>query len=315
MRIGIDMMGGDFSPGSPIKGALLAKKELPEKVEIVFLGNRDIIVEYAQLHALDISSFEIIHTDHVVRAGDHPLKSFTKTPDASIFLGQKLLKRNELDGFCSAGNTGAMLVGAMQIITPIPGIIRPAIAAMIPNLEGPDSVILDVGLNPDARPDVLYQYGLIGSLYARFVNGIDEPRVALLNIGAEEEKGNLVARSTHQLMMDNEGYNFIGNMEANDLFLQSETDVLVTDGFVGNIVLKEAEAFYRLISARNVCNGYFEMFNFENFGGTPVLGVQAPLVIGHGISNDKAIKNMIIETSRVVESALIENIAHTLNQE
>jgi phosphate acyltransferase len=314
MRIGIDMMGGDFSPGSPIEGALLARKELPEEVEIVLIGNRNIIRDYAHEHMVDISAFEIIHTDYVVQAGDHPLRSYTKMPDASIFLGQKMLKRKELDGFCSAGNTGAMLVGAMQIITPIPGIIRPAIAAVIPNLEGPDAVILDVGLNPDARPDVLYQYGLLGSLFARLVNGIDDPRVALLNIGAEEEKGNLVTRSTYQLMQENEEYHFIGNMEANALFLKSETDVLVTDGFVGNIVLKEAEAFYRLISATNVCNGYFEMFNFENFGGSPVLGVQAPLVIGHGISNDKAIKNMIIETSRVVDSALIDNIKVTMNK-
>jgi glycerol-3-phosphate acyltransferase PlsX len=114
-------------------------------------------------------------------------------------------------------------------------------------------------------------------------------------------------------MDDSDDFQFIGNMEANGLFLSSETDVLVCDGFVGNIVLKEAEAFYRLISSRNICNGYFEMFNFENFGGTPVLGVKAPLVIGHGISNDTAVKNMIIQTRNVIESELVNNIAETLN--
>jgi glycerol-3-phosphate acyltransferase PlsX len=313
MRIGIDIMGGDYSPGAAIEGSLLAREELSSDVEMILIGDRERIEPYATEKAHDLSSFEIIHTAEWLRMGDHPLKSLKRTPGASIFLGQRLLKNKELDGFCSAGNTGAMLVGAMQIITPIPGVIRPAISAMIPNHEGPDSVLLDVGLNPDARPDVLYQYGILGSLYARLVNEISEPRVALLNIGEEEEKGNLVARSTYQLMDDSDDFQFIGNMEANGLFLSSETDVLVCDGFVGNIVLKEAEAFYRLISSRNICNGYFEMFNFENFGGTPVLGVKAPLVIGHGISNDKAVKNMIIQTRNVIESELVNNIAETLN--
>ena len=313
MRIGIDIMGGDYSPEAAIEGSLLARKALPPAVEIILIGDRELIHNYANEKACDISTFEIIHTPDWLRMGDHPLKALKKMPGASIFLGQRLLKQKELDGFCSAGNTGAMLVGAMQIVTPIPGVIRPAISAMIPNHEGPDSVILDVGLNPDARPDVLYQYGILGSLYAKLVNDIANPRVALLNIGEEEEKGNLVARSTYQLMEENDDFNFIGNMEANALFLKAESDVLVCDGFVGNIVLKEAEAFYNLISSRNVCNGYFEMFNFENFGGTPVLGVKAPLVIGHGISNDRAVKNMIIQTSNVVDSELVNNITETLN--
>ena len=312
MRIGIDIMGGDFFPGAPIEGSLLARQELPPEAEIVLLGNRDIIGAYAREKDLDVSSFEIIHTEQYLHAGDHPLKSFSKAPNATIFLGQRLLKQKELDGFCSAGNTGAMLVGAMQITLPVPGLIRPAISAAIPNFEGPDSIILDVGLNPDARPDVLYQYGLLGSLYSRFVSRRDNPSVALLNIGEEEEKGSLVVKSTYQMMSGTGAFNFTGNIEANELFVKNKVDVVVCDGFVGNIVLKEAEAFYRLVSARKVCNGYFEMFNFENFGGTPVLGVRAPLVIGHGISNDKAIKNMIIQTHKVIEAELIEQIKVTM---
>ena len=162
--------------------------------------------------------------------------------------------------------------------------------------------------------DVLYQYGLIGSLYSKLVNKIENPRVSLLNIGKEEEKGNLVTKSAHQLMKDSTEFNFVGNLEANELFLDLDTDVVICDGFVGNIVLKEAEAFYRLVSKKNICNGHFEMFNFENYGGTPVLGIQAPLVIGHGISNDKAIKNMILETSNVVKSGLISNIKEAFNK-
>ncbi len=314
MRVGIDIMGGDFAPEAPILGSILAREELSAEIEIIFVGNRDIIEKYARDHQLDISQFPIIHTVDLVQMADHPLKSFSKLPNASIFLGQKMLKTGDLDGFCSAGNTGAMLIGAMQIISSIPGVIRPAISAEIPNMDGPNGLILDVGLNPDARPDVLYQYGIIGSLYSKLVNNVAKPRVSLLNIGKEEEKGNLVAKSTYQLMKDSDDFQFVGNLEANELFLNLETDVVVCDGFVGNIVLKEAEAFYKLVRKRKVCNGYFEMFNFENFGGTPILGVQSPLVIGHGISNDKAIKNMILETSNVVKSGLINNIKEALNR-
>jgi glycerol-3-phosphate acyltransferase PlsX len=314
MRIGIDIMGGDFAPGSAIEGSLLAREALSPEVEIIFVGNKEIIASYAEEKNLDISSFEIIHAEQTIGMGDHPLRSFSKKPDSSIFMGQRLLKNKELDGFCSAGNTGAMLIGAMQIITPIPGVIRPAISALIPTLNGPDAIILDVGLNPDPRPDVLYQYAIIGSLYAQIVNKTENPRISLLNIGSEEEKGNLITKNAYQLMLGSDDFNFIGNLEANELFVDSLTDVLVCDGFVGNIVLKEAEAFYKLISSRNICNGYFEMFNFENFGGTPVLGVQAPIVVGHGISNDIAIKNMIIQTLKVLESGLIENIKDSLNK-
>ena len=163
---------------------------------------------------------------------DHPLKSFSRKPEASIFLGQKLIRSGDLDGFCSAGNTGAMLVGAMQIISSIPGVIRPAISSIIPNLDDRHAIILDVGLNPDARPDVLYQYGVIGSYYASLVNNIKDPRVSLLNIGSEEEKGNLVVKSTYQLMKDTDDFNFIGNIEANELFQSAVTDVIVRANYV-----------------------------------------------------------------------------------
>jgi glycerol-3-phosphate acyltransferase PlsX len=202
----------------------------------------------------------------------------------------------------------------MQIITSIPGIIRPAIAATIPNVEGSQSVILDVGLNPDARPDVLYQYGSIGTIYTHLVHGIAEPAVALLNVGVEESKGNMVTRSAYPLMKESSNYHFIGNFEANEMFVSSRADVLVCDGFVGNIMLKQAEAFYKVVSLKSLADGYFELFNFENFGGTPVLGINAPLLIGHGISNDKAIKNMLLHTAEVVGAGLVNRIKEELDR-
>jgi len=314
MRIGIDIMGGDFAPGSTIRGAILARESLPVDTEVVLIGNKEIITRYSEENQLNIDGFTIVHAQEAVEMDDHPLKAFKEKPQAGLFQGHRLLAKGSLDGFCSAGNTGAMMVGAMQVITSIPGIIRPAIAANIPNTSGTNSVLLDVGLNPDARPDVLYQYGSIGTIYSHLVHGIAEPGVALLNVGIEESKGNLVTRSTYQLMKESSNYNFIGNIEANEMFVSTRADVIVTDGFIGNIMLKQAEAFYKVVSERGVCNGYFEMFNFENFGGTPVLGVKAPLVIGHGISNDKAIKNMLIHTAEVVGAGLVNRLKEELEK-
>jgi len=314
MRIGIDMMGGDFAPGSVIRGAILARESLAPDVDIVLIGDRDILARYAEENQLDIGGLSYVHSSDAVGMEDHPLKAYKEKPHAGLFMGHRLLNDGSLDGFCSAGNTGAMMVGAMQIINSIPGIIRPAIAATIPNVEGTRSVILDVGLNPDARPDVLYQYGTIGTIYTQLVHGIKEPAVALLNVGTEESKGNLVTRSAYQLMKECSNCNFIGNFEANEMFVSSRADVIVTDGFVGNIVLKQAEAFYNVVSQKRLENDYFELFNFENFGGTPVLGVNAPLLIGHGISNDKAIKNMLLHTAEVVGAGLVNRIKEELDR-
>ncbi len=314
MRIGIDMMGGDFAPGATIRGSILARESLPADVEIVLIGDQEVLSRYAEEHKLDVSKLTLIHTTDTVGMEDHPLKAYKEKADASIFLGQRLMIDGSIDGFCSAGNTGAMLVGAMQIVNSIPGIIRPAIAAHIPNMDGEHAIVLDVGLNPDARPDVLYQYGAIGTIYSKLVNGIENPNVALLNIGREEDKGNMVSRSAYQLMKESSGYNFIGNFEANELFISKRADVIVTDGFVGNMLLKEAEAFYRVVSMKGVCNGYFEMFNFENFGGSPILGVNAPLIIGHGISSEKAIKNMLRLTSEVVGAGLVSRLIEELDR-
>ena len=314
MRIGIDMMGGDYAPGSTIGGAILAKEALPAGVEVVLIGDQDVFRKHCDKHQIDPKGLIIEHTKDTVGMDDHPLKAFKEKPRAGLYLGQNMLMDGSLDGFCSAGNTGAMMVGAMQIITSIPGIIRPAIAAPVPNVDDHPGIMLDVGLNPDARPDVLYQYGSIGTIYSKLVHGIDSPRVALLNVGREESKGNLVTRSAYQLMNESSAYNFIGNIEPNEFFVESRAEVIVTDGFIGNMMLKQAEAFYRLVARKKVANGYFEMFNFENFGGTPVLGINAPLVIGHGISTETAVKNMLLHTHEVVVAELVSRIKEELDR-
>jgi len=314
MRIGIDMMGGDFAPDVTITGSILARQELPAEVEIVLIGDMDLIHQKADESNVDLSGFAVVDARSHVRMGDHPLKAFKEKPGSGLFEGMRMLRRGEIDGFCSAGNTGAMMIGAMQIVNPVPGIIRPAISTVIPNLTGNHSILLDVGLNPDARPDVLYQYGILGSVYGGIVNGCSDPTVALLNIGSEEDKGNLVARSAYQLMKDSSDFKFYGNIEANELFSSFKADVIVCDGFIGNVILKEAEAFYRLTSVKGICNGYFEMFNFENYGGTVVLGIQAPVVIGHGISTSKAIRQMIVHTYEVTSAGMIRTIKEALDK-
>lgn len=313
MNIGLDVMGGDYAPNVVIAGAVLAQKHLSNSERITLFGDENAILRLLKNENANVSDFDIVHCSEVIAMGDNPTKTFSKKIDSSIHKGFKHLAEKKIDGFASAGNTGAMLVGTMYTIRSVPGVIRPAIASYIPVSEKKFNLILDVGINPDCRPDVLFQYAILGSLYSKHVFGIDKPRIGLLNIGAEDEKGNLVTKSTFELMKDTSDFHFAGNVEGNDLFSDSKADVFVCDGFVGNVVLKEAEAFYQLIKKRNITDHFFEQFNFENYGGTPILGVNSPVVIGHGISNAKAIMNMILQTRTVISSNLCEKIKEAFN--
>lgn len=303
MRIGIDIMGGDYAPDATVLGAILARNELPVTCTIVLIGDQSKILQLLEQENADPALFEIVHSDEIIEMGEHPAKAFSKKPNSSIAIGFQMLSTGQLDGFASAGNTGAMLVGSMYTVKVIPGIIRPCISSVMPRLTGGDTILLDVGINADCRPDVLYQYAILGSIYAEFVHGIKNPKVGLLNIGSEEEKGNLLSRSAYELMKNSKDFNFIGNVEGNDFF-GDKADVIVTDGFTGNVVLKEAEAFYTLIRKRKIEDEYFNRFNFEIYGGTPILGINSTVIIGHGVSHDTAIKNMIIHTSEVVEAQI-----------
>jgi glycerol-3-phosphate acyltransferase PlsX len=312
MRIGIDIMGGDYAPDLIVQGCFQAYSQISEKIELVLFGDRGSIIRIAEEKGFDVSKILIIHCPEQILMNDHPIKAFTTKAKSSIVQGFRMLKSGEIDSFCSAGNTGAMLVGSAQVITPIPGIIRPAIAAKIPNISGKQGVILDVGLNPDARPDVLLQYGMLGKLYSSAIFHVEDPKVGLVNIGNEEEKGNLVSKSTYQLMKEAGDINFIGNIEGNEFFTHPDVDVLVCDGFTGNIILKQAEGFYDMVVKRNVKDEFFNEFNFELYGGSPILGICRPVIVGHGVSNERAIKNMILQSIKVVESNLIDKIKGAL---
>lgn len=306
MRIGIDIMGGDYAPKTTTEGAILAQKEFPD-IELVLIGDESCILPILEEKGADRNDFSIVHTTEVIGMGEHPIKAFKKKPKSSIGLGFHLLKTGDIQGFAGAGNTGAMMIGSMYSVQTIPGIIRPCITSVLPKENGGVNLILDVGVNADCKPDVLYQFGIVGSIYAKEVLGIKNPRVGLLNIGEEPEKGNLLAQSTHNLMLDSKDFNFVGNIEGRDVF-SDDCDVVVCDGFTGNIVIKEGEAFYHLMKKRGMLDDYFSRFNYEIYGGSPILGINSNVVVGHGISNDIAIKNMIKLTADVVNANLSNEI-------
>jgi glycerol-3-phosphate acyltransferase PlsX len=307
IKIGIDILGGDYAPEATETGSILAARERSEEIKLVLIGDQEKITSICKREDFDYSVFEIIHTTDTIEMSDYPAKAFTQKPNASIVLGFKYLSAGKLDGFASAGNTGAMLVGAMHVVKSVPGIIRPCITASVPRMSEIPTLLLDVGINPDTKPDVLYQYAVLGSMYAKYVYNIKEPRVGLLNIGEEEEKGNLQTKAAFSAMKGTKDFNFSGNIEANELF-SDKVDVIVCDGFVGNVMLKEAEAFYTLLRKRKIKDEFFEKFNFVNYGGTPILGINAPVLIGHGISNETAIKNMILHTADVINAKLTDKI-------
>lgn len=307
MKIALDAMGGDFAPEATVQGAGLAAKELPEGSTLILIGNEDVLKNEILKQGITESNIEIVHSDEVILMSEHPTKAFTQKPTASIPVGYSLLKSGDVDAFCSAGNTGAMQVGAMFTIKAIEGVIRPGIAGFIPKESGGFGVIMDVGANADCKPDVLHQFGIIASLYADHVLNIDQPKIGLMNLGEEEQKGTLLTQAAHQLFKINKSINFIGNIEGRDLF-NDKADVVVCDGFTGNVILKMAESFYYLLEKQNVQRDYFDRFNYEAIGGSPILGVNGNVVIGHGVSSPLAIKNMLLQALKMAESNIHEKI-------
>ena len=293
MRIGIDIMGGDYAPQKTVHGAILALNELPFDAKIVLFGRISEILSELKHHNISQNNFEIIDCEDVISMEEHPTKAFKSKPNSSIAKGFEYLSKGLIDGFASAGNTGAMFVGGYYSVKAIPGILRPAISSLIPREDGGVTVLLDVGANADCKPDVLYQFGTLGSLFSEYVCGIKKPKVSLLNLGEEKTKGNMLTQAAYSIMQENPDYNFIGNIEGRDIF-NSESDVIVCDGFTGNIVLKEAEGIFSIMGKRGLLDDYFKRFNYERYGGTPILGLNKAVIIGHGISNEIAIKNMTI---------------------
>ena len=304
-------MGGDFAPEATVKGAIMALDAVGEDCRIVLYGDKERICEVLHREGVDAEQFDIVHTSEVVEMGDHPVRAFQQKSDSSVAVGFQQLASGEIDGFASAGSTGAMLVGSMQVIRPIEGVIRPTIATVAISSAGHPVVLLDVGINIDCKPDVLEQYALIGSVYASSALGIENPRVALLNVGEESVKGTLMIKAAHELMQmggESGRYNFVGNVEASRIFTSEVADVVVCDGFVGNTILKLTEGLYSINQTLGEQNSFWRGMNYELTGGTPILGVGAPVTIGHGKSTPLAVKNMILATRHTIKTALVERL-------
>ena len=297
-------MGGDYAPEAAIKGAVMSLEALDAQSRIVLFGDEGRIRSLLEAEGCPSDRFDIVATTEVIEMGDHPAKAFQTKSNSSITVGFGYLAKGAIDGFASAGSTGAMMVGSMYAVKPIEGIIRPTISSTVPTVTGRPALLLDVGLNVDCKPEVLAQYGVIGSIYAEAVLGIENPRVAVLNIGEEETKGNAQTKAAHELLKSEPRIRFVGNIEASHLFSGKVADVIVCDGFVGNTVLKMAEGLYRINMALGVKNPFWSAMNYENVGGTPVLGVNAPVIIGHGCSSPLAIKSMILSTEQVIKAGL-----------
>ena len=309
MKIGLDMMGGDFAPLEAVQGIQQYLEE--GDAELVMIGDEEQIRSLLSQYSFSRDSFSIVHAPSVIGMHEHPTKALKEKQDSSIAVGFQLLAKGKTDAFISAGNTGAMLVGSHYFLKPIEGVLRPTISTIIPKENGGTGLLLDVGLNSDCKPEQLNQFAIMGSVYMQQIMGIDKPRVALLNIGEEEGKGNLLAQATYPLLKENKHIHFVGNVEGRDLLLD-KADVMVCDGFTGNIILKMAESLFEITDQKNIKHEYFERFNFENYGGTPVLGISKPVIIGHGISHGKAFKNMILLAQKMIEKDVMQKLKSEL---
>jgi phosphate acyltransferase len=310
MNIGLDMMGGDFAPLEAVKG-VQQFLSLPSSSAILFLfGDELRLQSLVAEYGLAPHRIQIVHAPELIEMHEHPTKALKEKKQSSIALGFQYLATGKIDAFISAGNTGAMLVGALFSIKAMEGVQRPTISTIIPKEGGASGLLLDVGLNADCKPEMLNQFAVLGSLYAQHILGIEHPRVGLLNLGEEEGKGNILTQATYPLLKENKQIHFIGNIEGRDVLLD-KADVMVCEGYTGNVVLKMAESFYEVTQRQHIEHPFLDRFNFENYGGTPVLGVAKPVIIGHGISQAKAFMNMIVLVVKMIDTDLLAKMKNS----
>lgn len=311
MNIGLDMMGGDFAPAEAVKGVLEYLSDTGNTASLTLIGDKNQIEKLMADTPASAGRYSIIPSEEVIEMHEHPTKALKEKQKSSIAIGFHLLANGKTDAFISAGNTGAMLVGALFSIKALEGVLRPTISTIIPKENGSTGLLLDVGLNADCKPEQLNQFAVMGSVFAQTILGIENPKVGLMNVGEEEGKGNILAQATYPLLKENKHIHFIGNVEGRDIFGE-KADVMVCEGFTGNIVLKMAESLYEIAQRKNIQHEYFDRFNFENYGGTPVLGVNKPVIIGHGISKAKAFKNMILVAQKMLEKKVLDRMKEEL---
>ncbi|HHY74590.1 MAG TPA: phosphate acyltransferase PlsX [Bacillus bacterium] len=324
MRIAIDAMGGDHAPEQIVKGVVEAVKAFPT-VEFTLIGNESEINKYLT----STENISIIHTEEVIEATDEPARAVRRKKSASMVLMANEVSEGRADACISAGNTGALMAAGLFVIGRIEGIDRPALSPTLPTIDGQGFVFLDVGANADAKPEHLYQYAIMGSVYAEKVRKIEKPKVGLLNVGTEEKKGNDLTKHAFDLLKE-APINFVGNVEARDL-LDGVADVVVADGFSGNIALKAIEgtalAIFSMLKKEltsslktKLATAVIkpQLYNLKNkldyseYGGAGLFGIKAPVIKAHGSSDQTAILNAIRQAKDMVEKQVIQTIATTI---
>jgi glycerol-3-phosphate acyltransferase PlsX len=330
VTIAVDAMGGDKAPAPEVEGAIRASRELGHR--IVLVGDRPQIQHHLDKHPGSRSlPIEIVHTDDRITMDDHAAKAARSKKGSSMHLCARMAAEGKVDGFLSAGNTGACMAIAKMILGKVPGVDRPALSGVFPTFKGTPVVVVDVGANVDCEPQMLAQFGVMGEIYSRLVLKIDRPRVGLLSIGEEEHKGNTLTRDATPLLKEL-GLNFIGNVEGRDIF-SGQTDVIVCDGFVGNVALKVSEGLVDMIGqmlkeslkatvtrqigyllSRSAFSDFRKRVDYSEIGGAPLLGVKGVCIICHGRSNSNAIKNAIRVAADFASSNMNQRIEEELRE-
>ncbi len=328
MKVVLDAMGGDHAPGVNIGGAIDALRYYPKLQHLFLVGDEEVLKAESKKQGLDLHDdrVSIVHAPEVVEMGESGAKALRRKKKSSISVGLDMVKAGEADAFVSAGNTGAVVASATLKLRTLPGVDRAGIATAVPNEYGLCQ-ILDAGANPDAKPEHLVAYAVMGTAYARNVLGVKEPKIGLMSNGEEEEKGTAFTKETFKRLKVTPGINFVGNVEGRDLF-ESELDVVLCDGFVGNVTLKTIEGTAKAVSkwlkaeikgnplrlcGAVLANGAFkalkEKSSYESYGGSPLLGVNGVVIIAHGSSSALAIRNAVraaVETVEKEVNPLIE---------
>lgn len=317
VRVVLDAMGGDHAPEHEVAGALLALQSTSADVELILVGREEVLAPLLA-KAGSPHRISIVHASDVVTMKDEPSTIVKQRRDSSLYKGVELMRDGRAEAFVSGGNTGAVMATATMMCGRIPGVSRPTIGSFFPTRTGRPSLVVDVGANVDSKAKFLVDYALMGEIYARLIQGIEHPRVALLNVGEESSKGTEVVREAHEMLRER-SINFIGNCEGRDV-LTGEVDVIVCDGFEGNIVLKFAESVLPFLKEklRRYAGGSFlrkaamavvapvlrnalKDMDYQEYGGVPLLGINGVVIIGHGSSSPKAIANMIRRAVEVVQ--------------
>ena len=329
IKIAVDAMGGDNAPSEIVKGAVEAVSERPD-ITVCLTGQEDIIKKELEKYTYKKEQIEIVPASEVIETGEPPVNAIRKKKDSSIVVGMNLVKRGEADGFVSAGSSGAILVGGQVIVGRIKGVERPPLAPLIPTEKG-FSLLIDCGANVDARPSHLVQFAQMGSIYMEHVMGVKRPRVAIVNIGAEEEKGNALVKETFPLLKECPGINFIGSIEAREI-PHGGADVIVCEAFVGNVILKLYEGVgATMISMikkgmmsslrskigalliKPALKSTLKSFDASQYGGAPLLGLKGLVVKTHGSSKANEVKNSMIQCIAFKEQAISEKIGQCLS--